>query len=91
VPTTRTTALPVTHPARTSPPSRRVAPAQRRPAPKPQRPLPFPTLAVKWFSDTAVPAAAHPRDLPARVALVLAALVLASAALVAGVAREAAR
>jgi len=70
---------------------RRAAPAPRPAKPKPQRPLPFPTLAIKWFSGTAVPAAARSREVPARVALVLAALVLASALLVAGAAREAAR
>jgi hypothetical protein len=70
---------------------RRAAPAPRPAKPKPQRPLPFPTLAIKWFSGTAVPAAARSREVPARVALVLAALVLASAVLVAGAAREAAR
>jgi hypothetical protein len=70
---------------------RRAAPAPRPAKPKPQRPLPFPTLAIKWFSGTAVPAAARSREVPARVALVLAALVLASAILVAGAAREAAR
>jgi hypothetical protein len=62
-----------------------------RATPKPQRPLPFPTLAIKWFSGAALPAAAHSREVSARVALVLAALVLASALLVAGVAREAVR
>jgi len=77
-----------------SPPARpRKAPPPPHPraTPKPQRPLPFPTLAIKWFSDAALPAAARSREVPARVALVLAALVLASAVLVAGVAREAAR
>jgi len=71
---------------------RKTAPApHHRATPKPRRPLPFPTLAIKWFSGAAVPAAARSREVPARVALVLAALVLASAALVAGAAREAAR
>jgi hypothetical protein len=71
---------------------RKAAPATHHGAtPKRQRPLPFPTLAIKWFSGAAVPAAARSREVPARVALVLAALVLASAALVAGAAREAAR
>ena len=78
-------------PAKAASHHRRVAPARPRSKPKAQRPLPFPTLAIKWFSGTAVPAAAHSREVPARVALVLAALVLASAALVAGAAREAAR
>lgn len=86
-----TVMAPRTPPAKAAPHHRRVAPTHARAEPKPQRPLPFPTLAIKWFSGTAVPAAARSREVPARVALILAALFLASAALVAGVAREAAR
>ena len=77
--------------AKAAPRHHRLAPVRPRAKPKAERPLPFPTLAIKWFSGTAVPAAADSREVPARVALVLAAFVLASAALVAGAAREAAR
>jgi hypothetical protein len=81
-----TVVSPPAHPRKGSaPPHRRTAPK-----PKPQRRLPFPTLAIKWFSGAAVPAV-RSREVPPRVALVLAALVLASAVLVAGAAREAAR
>lgn len=81
-----TVVSPPTHPRKAaSPPHRRATPK-----PNPRR-LPFPTLAIKWFSGAAVPAAVRSREVPARVALVLAALVLASAVLVAGAAREAAR
>lgn len=74
-------------PARTH----RAAPRPSRATPTPQRPLPFPTLAIKWFSGAAVPVVTRSREVPARVALVLAALVLASAVLLAGAAREAVR
>jgi hypothetical protein len=54
--------------------------------------LPFPTFAITWFSGAAQPAVDEARHgVPARVALLLAALVLASAAFVAGAAREAVR
>jgi hypothetical protein len=82
---------PTTHRAAPPKPHRPAARAHPRATPKPQRRLPFPTLAIKWFSGTAVSAAGRSRDVPARTALVLAALVLASALLVAGAAREAAR
>lgn len=54
-------------------------------------PLVFPTLALEWLSAAGTPVARRGGDVPARVALVLAALVLASAMLVAAAAREATR
>jgi hypothetical protein len=74
---------------RAAPRRSRQAPAAARRVPGPQRPLPFPTLSIKWFSAEGASAGAGGPD--ARVALVLAALVLASSVLVAAVAREAAR
>jgi hypothetical protein len=53
--------------------------------------LPSAPFALKWLSGAATPVANRGQDVPARVALVLAALVLASAVLVAAAAREAAR
>lgn len=86
-PSHRATAAPARRPA----PHPRHVPATRPQARTPVR-LPFPTLAIKWFSGATGPVAAEARrEVPARVALLLAALVLASAAFVAGAAREAVR
>ena len=65
----------------------RPAHVERRPAVR----LPFPTLAIKWFSGVTAPAEEARREVPRRIALLLAALVLASAVFVAGAAQEAAR
>jgi len=65
----------------------RPAHVQTRPAVR----LPFPMFAIKWFSGVTAPAGEARREVTRRIALLLAALVLASAVFVAGAAREAAR
>ena len=90
---------PVFTPPVVRPSSRRVAKPARRvvhhrrhhPVAHPSHRLPFPTFAITWFSGATAPATEARREVPARVALLLAVLVLASAAFVAGAAREAVR
>jgi hypothetical protein len=87
-------AAPVARPPRhrATTPTRRPAPHRRHvAAPHPSARLPFPRLAIKWFSGATAPAARAGHEVPVRVALLLAALVLASAAFVAGAAREVVR
>ncbi len=79
------------HRRKAAPHHRTVVQTHPREEPKVHLQLPFAPFALKWLAGAATPVATRGQDVPARVALVLAALVLASAVLVAAAAREAAR